>query len=77
MKSSAAAYLPSPVTDMFSQDRAFATCRLEASGMRTLCAFSSIRDVPYVFVVTEDGQLHIFTLDPLKGGECVEVARHR
>lgn len=74
---SSASYLPTQVTEVFNQFRAFATCRLNQSGLRTICALSTVKDVLYVLVVSEDGMLHAFTLDPLEGGEFKPIKTHR
>ena len=33
-------YLPSPVTDMFNQGRAFAVCKLPNQGLKNVCAIA-------------------------------------
>jgi len=35
-----ASYLPSPVTDMFNQGRAFAICKLPSQGLKNVCAIA-------------------------------------
>jgi len=74
---SSASYLPTQVTEVFNQFRAFATCRLDQSGLRTICSLTTIQKVLYVLVVSEDGMLHAFTLDPLDGGDCKSIKAHR
>jgi hypothetical protein len=37
---SSASYLPSQVSDMLNQDRAFSTARLPGSGLKNVCALS-------------------------------------
>lgn len=74
---SSAAYLPAQMTEVFNQFRAHATCRLNRPGLKTLCALTTLNKVPYVVVVSEDGLLSIFTVDPVEGGECTLVKMHR
>uniref|UniRef100_A0A4W6DLK6 WD repeat domain, phosphoinositide interacting 1 n=1 Tax=Lates calcarifer TaxID=8187 RepID=A0A4W6DLK6_LATCA len=64
MFTAASTYLPTQVSDMMHQDRAFATVRLNMFGSFTcLCVFY--------------GYLYIYNVDPQDGGECVLVQKHR
>ncbi|XP_033749748.1 WD repeat domain phosphoinositide-interacting protein 2-like isoform X1 [Pecten maximus] len=74
---SSATYLPSQVTEMFNQGRAFATSRLPTSGLRNVCALTVIQKVPRLLVASQDGYLHIYNLDPNEGGECMLLRQHR
>uniref|UniRef100_A0A674GJ41 WD repeat domain, phosphoinositide interacting 1 n=1 Tax=Taeniopygia guttata TaxID=59729 RepID=A0A674GJ41_TAEGU len=69
-------YLPAQVSGMMSQDRAFATVRLNISGQRNICALSTIQKLPRLLVTTSDGHLYIYNLDPQDGGECVLIKNH-
>ena len=42
-------YLPSPVTDMFNQGRAFAVCKLPNQGLKNVCAIA--RYVSVLFLI--------------------------
>lgn len=74
---SSATYLPSQMTEMFNQGRAFATARLPNSGMHNVCALATIQKVPRQLVVSQDGYLYIYNLDPNEGGECMLLRQHR
>ncbi|KAJ8251736.1 hypothetical protein GJAV_G00224580 [Gymnothorax javanicus] len=75
--SAASSYLPTQVSDMMNQDRAFATVRLDVFGQRNVCALATIQKLPRLLVASSDGQLCIYNLDPHEGGECVLVKKHR
>lgn len=77
MFSAASTYLPSQVSDMMHQDRAFATARLSAAGMRNISAVSTIQKVPRLLVASLDGHLYVYSLDPQEGGDCRLVRKHR
>uniref|UniRef100_A0A674D7M4 WD repeat domain, phosphoinositide interacting 2 n=1 Tax=Salmo trutta TaxID=8032 RepID=A0A674D7M4_SALTR len=66
-------YLPSQVTEMFTQGRAFATVRLPFSDTRT----SAIQKIPRLLVAAADGYLYLYNLDPQEGGECSLMKQHR
>lgn len=72
-----AAYLPTQVTDVFSQGRSFASVHLPFSGVRTVCCLSTVQKVPRVLVATEDGYLYVYNLDPVEGGDCTLYKQHR
>ncbi|XP_002748706.1 WD repeat domain phosphoinositide-interacting protein 1 isoform X1 [Callithrix jacchus] len=69
-------YLPTQVSDMMHQDRAFATARLNFSGQRNICTLSTIQKLPRLLVASSDGHLYIYNLDPQDGGECVLIKTH-
>ncbi|XP_070712204.1 WD repeat domain phosphoinositide-interacting protein 1 isoform X2 [Pempheris klunzingeri] len=77
MFSAASSYFPAHVSGMMSQDRAFATVHLLASGQRNVCTLAMIQKLPRVLVATADGQLFIYNVDPLDGGECMLAHKHR
>ncbi|GCB73144.1 hypothetical protein scyTo_0002374 [Scyliorhinus torazame] len=70
-------YLPTQVSGIINQDRAFATVRLNFSGQRTICMLTMIQKLPRLLVAASDGFLYIYNLDPHDGGECVLINRHR
>ncbi|XP_056673241.1 WD repeat domain phosphoinositide-interacting protein 1 isoform X3 [Monodelphis domestica] len=69
-------YLPSQVSDMMNQDRAFATVRLNFSGQKNICTLSTIQKLPRLLVISSDGRLYIYNLDPQDGGECILIKTH-
>lgn len=71
-----ATYLPSPVTDMFNQGRAFAICKLPNQGLKNVCAIANIQKVPRLLVASQDSYLYIYNLDPNDGGECMLLRQH-
>ncbi|XP_077304862.1 WD repeat domain phosphoinositide-interacting protein 2 isoform X1 [Lithobates pipiens] len=70
-------YLPSQVTEMFNQGRAFATVRLPFCGHKNICALAMIQKIPRLLVAAADGYLYIYNLDPQEGGECTLMKQHR
>ncbi|KAM6913667.1 WD repeat domain phosphoinositide-interacting protein 1 isoform 2-T2 [Lycodopsis pacificus] len=77
MFSAASSYLPAQVSGMMSQDRAFATVHLVTSGQRNICTLAMIQKLPRLLVATADGQLFIYNVDPLDGGECTLAHKRR
>ncbi|XP_029997445.1 WD repeat domain phosphoinositide-interacting protein 1-like isoform X2 [Sphaeramia orbicularis] len=77
MFSTASSYFPAQVSGMMSQDRAFATVHLLASGQKNICTLAIVQKLPRLLVATADGQLFIYNLDPQDGGECVLAQKHR
>uniref|UniRef100_A0A674D7C2 WD repeat domain, phosphoinositide interacting 2 n=1 Tax=Salmo trutta TaxID=8032 RepID=A0A674D7C2_SALTR len=59
-------YLPSQVTEMFTQGRAF-----------NICALAMIQKIPRLLVAAADGYLYLYNLDPQEGGECSLMKQHR
>ncbi|XP_030264443.1 WD repeat domain phosphoinositide-interacting protein 1 isoform X3 [Sparus aurata] len=77
MFSAASSYFPAQVSGMMSQDRAFATVHLLTSGQKNVCTLAMIQKLPRLLVATADGQLFIYNIDPLDGGECMLAYKHR
>ncbi|XP_056100681.1 WD repeat domain phosphoinositide-interacting protein 1 isoform X2 [Rhinichthys klamathensis goyatoka] len=75
--SAASSFLPSQVSDMMHQDRAFASVHLSAPGMKNISALSMIQKVPRLLVASLDGHLYIYNLDLQDGGDCRLVQKHR
>lgn len=65
-----ASYLPSQVTEVFAQGRAFAVAKLPRAGERNVCALAVISKLPRILVASADGYLYIYNLDPTDGQEC-------
>uniref|UniRef100_V5GGP3 Putative wd repeat domain phosphoinositide-interacting protein 2 n=2 Tax=Ixodes ricinus TaxID=34613 RepID=V5GGP3_IXORI len=72
-----ASYLPSQVTEVFNQGRAFASVHLPFCGVRTVCALITVQKIPRVLVATTDGFLYVYNLDPAEGGDCTLARQHR
>uniref|UniRef100_A0A8C6KI94 WD repeat domain, phosphoinositide interacting 2 n=1 Tax=Nothobranchius furzeri TaxID=105023 RepID=A0A8C6KI94_NOTFU len=70
-------YLPSQVTEMFTQGRAFATVRLPFCGHKNICSLAVIQKIPRLLVAAADGYLYLYNLDPQEGGECTLMKQHR
>uniref|UniRef100_A0A8B9HCG1 WD repeat domain, phosphoinositide interacting 1 n=1 Tax=Astyanax mexicanus TaxID=7994 RepID=A0A8B9HCG1_ASTMX len=77
MFTAASSYLPSQVSGMMSQDRAFATVRLHTAGQKNVCTLATIQKLPRLLVASSDEQLFIYNIDPQDGGECTLVQTHR
>uniref|UniRef100_UPI0037E913D8 WD repeat domain phosphoinositide-interacting protein 1 isoform X2 n=1 Tax=Semicossyphus pulcher TaxID=241346 RepID=UPI0037E913D8 len=77
MFSAASSYFPAQVSGMMSQDRAFATVHLLTSCQKNVCTLAIIQKLLRLLVATADGQLFIYNVNPLDGGECMLVHKHR
>ncbi|XP_052334013.1 WD repeat domain phosphoinositide-interacting protein 1-like isoform X2 [Oncorhynchus keta] len=77
MFTAASTYLPSQVSDMMHQDRAFATVRLNMFGLKNICALATVQKLPRLLVASSDGHIYIYNIDTQEGGECVLVRKHR
>uniref|UniRef100_A0A1A7Y776 WD repeat domain, phosphoinositide interacting 1 n=1 Tax=Iconisemion striatum TaxID=60296 RepID=A0A1A7Y776_9TELE len=77
MFTAASTYLPTHVSDIMNQDRAFATVRLNMFGLKNICALATIQKLPRLLVASSEGLLYIYNVDPQDGGECVLVRKHR
>ncbi|EDO38563.1 predicted protein, partial [Nematostella vectensis] len=70
-------YLPSQVTEVFNQGRAFANVHLPVAGLRNVCAVATIGKLPRLLVSSADGYLYIYNIDPEDGGDCTLLKQHR
>lgn len=70
-------YLPTQVTDVFNQGRAFATVHLPFQGMKNVCVVTTIQKMLRLLVASTDGFLYVYNLDPNEGGDCVLIRQHR
>ncbi|GFG29084.1 hypothetical protein Cfor_00254 [Coptotermes formosanus] len=75
--SASANYLPSQVTDVFNQGRAFASVHLPYQGMRNVCAITMIQKVLRLLVASADGTLYVYNLDTNEGGDCTLLKQYR
>uniref|UniRef100_A0A4W5KK42 WD repeat domain, phosphoinositide interacting 1 n=1 Tax=Hucho hucho TaxID=62062 RepID=A0A4W5KK42_9TELE len=77
MFTAASTYLPSQVSDMMHQDRAFATVRLNMFGLKNICALATVQKLPRLLVASSDGHIYIYNIDLKEGGECVLLEDRR
>ncbi|XP_063240637.1 WD repeat domain phosphoinositide-interacting protein 2 isoform X2 [Bacillus rossius redtenbacheri] len=75
--SASANYLPSQVTDVFNQGRAFASVHLPFQGLRNVCAITAIQKVLRLLVASADGFLYVYNLDCAEGGDLSLLKQHR
>lgn len=69
-------YLPSPVSDVLTQDRAFASVQLSQAGLRHQCVVTKLEKETKVLAACEDGFLYVYNFDDAKGGECSLIRVH-
>lgn len=69
-------YLPSPVSDVLTQDRAFASVQLNQAGLRHQCVVTKLEKETKVLAACEDGFLYVYSFDDTKGGECRLIRAH-
>lgn len=70
-------YLPTQVTGVFSQGRAFSSAHLPHHGYRNVCALTLIQKVLRLLVASSDGTLYIYNLDVVDGGDCNLIKQHK
>ncbi|KAJ8664267.1 hypothetical protein QAD02_005929 [Eretmocerus hayati] len=75
--SASANYLPSQVTDVFNQGRAFASVHLPFQGLKNVCAITTIQKVLRLLVASADGYLYVYNLNTEEGGDCILFKQHR
>ncbi|XP_026276029.1 WD repeat domain phosphoinositide-interacting protein 2 isoform X4 [Frankliniella occidentalis] len=75
--SASANYLPTQVTDVFNQGRAFASVRLPFQNRRNVCAITMIQKQMRLLVASQDGFLYVYSLDMNEGGECTPLKQYR
>lgn len=69
-------YLPGPVSDVWTQDRAFASVQLNQAGRRYQCVVTKLEKEPLVLAACEDGFLYVYNFATDKGGECKLIRAH-
>uniref|UniRef100_A0A182JVJ9 Uncharacterized protein n=1 Tax=Anopheles christyi TaxID=43041 RepID=A0A182JVJ9_9DIPT len=67
--------LPTQVTDVFSQGRAFAAALLPVPGLRHSCVITTIQKALRMLVASQDGYLYVYQI-PTEGGECQLIKKH-
>ncbi|KAL7037264.1 hypothetical protein ACKWTF_009143 [Chironomus riparius] len=79
LKNTVASYLPyalpTQVTDVFNQGRAFASAMLPISGIKHSCAITTIQKTLRLLVASQNGYMYIYSI-PLDGGECQLIKKH-
>ncbi|XP_063694793.1 WD repeat domain phosphoinositide-interacting protein 2-like [Bolinopsis microptera] len=70
---STASYLPSQMTDVFTQGRAFAHVKLPSPGLRSVCALTTTGKL---LVASSDSYLYVYVIEPDEGGECILSKQH-
>ncbi|XP_067643613.1 WD repeat domain phosphoinositide-interacting protein 2 isoform X2 [Eurosta solidaginis] len=69
-------YLPTQVTDVFSQGRAFTSVTLPEPGIRRMCAITTIQKQLRLLVASQDGYLYVYSVPSIEGGECQLIKKH-
>lgn len=69
-------YLPSPVSDVLTQDRAFSSVQLNQAGLRYQCAIAKLEKEFKLMAACEDGFLYVYDFDANKGGDCKLIRAH-
>ena len=62
--------LPTQVSDVLAQDRAFATAVLAQPGLKHVCGLARLNKELCLLVASEDGFLYIHDFNTEKGGPC-------
>ncbi|CAH0563417.1 unnamed protein product [Brassicogethes aeneus] len=70
-------YLPTQVTDVFNQGRAFATAHLPIYGVRNVISIVTIQNQLRLLIATEDGVLYVYNVDSAEGGDLTLYKKHR
>ncbi|XP_035907988.1 WD repeat domain phosphoinositide-interacting protein 2 [Anopheles stephensi] len=68
--------LPTQVTDVFSQGRAFASALLPVAGLRHSCVITTIQKALRMLVASQDGYLYVYQIPTEGGGECQLIKKH-
>lgn len=69
-------YLPTQVTNVFSQGRAFASVTLPEAGVKRICAITTIQKQLRLMVASQDGYLYVYSIPSIEGGECQLIKKH-
>lgn len=70
---STANYLPTQMTDVFTQGRSFANVKLPSCGLKSVCA---ITVTGKLLVASSDSYLYVYLIDGEEGGECILSKQH-
>ncbi|KAL9903221.1 WD repeat domain phosphoinositide-interacting protein 2 isoform X2 [Glossina fuscipes] len=69
-------YLPSQVTDVFSQGRAFASVTLAEPGVRRICTITKIQKQLRLLIASQDGYLYVYSVPSMEGADCQLIKKH-
>lgn len=69
-------YLPTTMSEMWTQPRSFAIARLHFSNIKTVCAAVTIHRKSYLLVVAANGYMYVYRIDARRGGECELIKQH-
>ncbi|XP_020713912.1 WD repeat domain phosphoinositide-interacting protein 2 isoform X3 [Ceratitis capitata] len=69
-------YLPTQVTDVFTQGRAFTSVSLPEPGIRRICAITTIQKQLRLLVASQDGYLYVYSIPSIEGAECQLIKKH-
>lgn len=73
-----AQYLPGQMSEIFTQQRSFATVQLPFSGLRNISSIALIQNVPHVIIVSADRFVYIYSVTSEETtGTCSLVKQHR
>jgi len=72
-----ASYLPTQVTEVLNQGRAFATVHLPVPGLKGVCGLVTIKKQLRLLVAAADGYLYVYNVDTTEGGDCTLIKQHR
>lgn len=67
--------IPSQVTDVFTQGRAFASAVLPVPGLKHSCVIATIQKSLRLLVASQNGYLYVYQF-PTEGGECQLIKKH-
>ncbi|XP_050542452.1 WD repeat domain phosphoinositide-interacting protein 2 isoform X3 [Daktulosphaira vitifoliae] len=70
-------YLPTQVTDVFTQGRAVASIHLPFQGLKNICTIVMVDKVLRLLVASSHGYLYVYNLDMEEGGDCILWRTHR
>lgn len=68
--------LPTQVSDVLAQDRAFATAILTQPGVRHICGLTYVQKELKVLIASQEGFLYIHEFNAEQGGACKLQAVH-
>lgn len=68
--------IPSQVSDVLAQDRAFATAVLAQPGLKHVCGLARVQKELKLLVACEDGFLYMHDFNAERGGQCKLLRAH-
>ncbi|EDQ86149.1 uncharacterized protein MONBRDRAFT_38529 [Monosiga brevicollis MX1] len=73
----AAGYLPTTVTEVWTQERSFAQAMLPEDVGEHIATMGGTPESPTIMVVSHDGWLFQYNINVIEGGECGTPRKHR